>query len=197
MKELVELARKNDVSDIIFVHEHRGEPDGLIISHLPYGPTCYFQMKNVTLRHDLATKPAPMSEAAPHLIFEKFESSLGTRVKTVLQALFPPAAPLCNRAMVFANHRDTIHFRHYNYGTDAREKEQGDNDVKRRKTAAKKEGLKEQDVELREVGPRFSLVLYKIDLGTIDMVSPKTEWVLRPYFNKQKDALDDVSRGRS
>jgi U3 small nucleolar ribonucleoprotein protein IMP4 len=67
----VQLSVKNGVSDIVIVHEHRGEPDGLIISHMPHGPTAYFGMKDVVLRHDLATKPGNMSEAAPHLVFHK------------------------------------------------------------------------------------------------------------------------------
>jgi rRNA maturation protein Rpf1 len=29
------------------VHEHRGEPDGLIVCHLPFGPTAYFGLLNV------------------------------------------------------------------------------------------------------------------------------------------------------
>ena len=45
VKDLVELARKNDVTDIVIVHEHRGEPDGLILTHLPFGPTAYFALK--------------------------------------------------------------------------------------------------------------------------------------------------------
>ena len=28
------------------VHEHRGEPDGLVVSHMPYGPTAYFGIFN-------------------------------------------------------------------------------------------------------------------------------------------------------
>lgn len=203
------MARTNDVTDIVIVHEHRGEPDGMIISHLPYGPTAYFGLKNVILRHDLAEKQATMSEAAPHLVFHQFETALGKRISTVLKALFPPAAPLCNRVMTFANHRDTIHFRHYNYGTggegnnvalengsannDKGEKgedggDKGDKGAPQRKKR-KTENLTEKDVSLREVGPRFSMQLYRMTLGTLDMKEAKTEWVLRPYFNKQKDAL--------
>lgn len=47
IKELVEACRSNDVTDIVLLHEHRGEPDGMIISHLPYGPTAYFGLRCV------------------------------------------------------------------------------------------------------------------------------------------------------
>jgi len=39
MKELFKIAKKYEYSDVIIIHEHRGSPDGLIISHLPFGPT--------------------------------------------------------------------------------------------------------------------------------------------------------------
>ena len=38
------------------VHEHRGEPDGLVVCHLPYGPTAYFGLFNTVLRHDIGDK---------------------------------------------------------------------------------------------------------------------------------------------
>lgn len=46
IKELVDTCRSHDFTDIVVVHEHRGEPDGLVICHLPYGPTAYFGVYN-------------------------------------------------------------------------------------------------------------------------------------------------------
>lgn len=40
----------------VVVHEHRGEPDGLVVCHLPYGPTAYFGIHHVVTRHDIGTK---------------------------------------------------------------------------------------------------------------------------------------------
>lgn len=42
---------------MVILHEHRGEPDGMIISHMPVGPTIYFGIANAVLRHDLDEKP--------------------------------------------------------------------------------------------------------------------------------------------
>ena len=39
IKDVVSLCRRNDFTDIVILHETRGEPDGMIISHLPFGPT--------------------------------------------------------------------------------------------------------------------------------------------------------------
>lgn len=47
ISEIIGMARSHDYSDVIFVTENRGRPDGLIVSHLPFGPTAYFQLLNV------------------------------------------------------------------------------------------------------------------------------------------------------
>ena len=50
---LVRPAWRFQVSDLVIVHEHRGEPDGVVICHLPFGPTASFSMSNVVMRHDI------------------------------------------------------------------------------------------------------------------------------------------------
>lgn len=37
----------------------------------------------------------------------------------------------------------------------------------------------------------FDLRLYRIELGTVEMKDVQTEWVLRPYFNKQSRAIGE------
>lgn len=49
--------------------------DGLVISHLPYGPTAYFSLNNAVLRHDIEDR-ATISEAYPHIIASEFETKL-------------------------------------------------------------------------------------------------------------------------
>jgi rRNA maturation protein Rpf1 len=47
ISEIIESCRAHDYTDVILVHEHRGVPDGLVICHLPFGPTAYFELLNV------------------------------------------------------------------------------------------------------------------------------------------------------
>ena len=179
VKDLIELGRKNDVTDLIILHEHRGEPDGMIVCHLPYGPTAYFGLSKVVLRHDLPDKPPNMRESAPHLVFHGFSSKMGNRVATILKALFPVSAPSSDRVVTFANSgNDLIHFRHHYFS-------------ERRAEHKKSKSTDEQvnDVELAEAGPRFTMRCYKIELGTLEMPSVKAEWTLKPYFNSQKALL--------
>jgi len=160
--EVVEACRKNDVTDLILVHEHRGEPDGLVISHMPHGPTAFFGLMNVVTRHDIKTKET-VSEVYPHLVFDNFNSPLGERTKTILQHLFPVPKDESKRVVTFANRNDFISFRHHMYN---------------------KSGHKE--VELKEVGPRFEARLFQVKLGTVEQKEAQNEYVYRPYLSNSK-----------
>lgn len=113
VKELAAACRANGVSDLIILHEHRGTPDALIVSHFPHGPTLYFTLHNVALRHDIAAYgESTVSEQYPHLIFEGFSSRLGSRVMDALRYLFPVPKEDAKRVMTFANDNDFISFRY-------------------------------------------------------------------------------------
>lgn len=180
LKDLLDLARKHEMTDVMLIHEHRGNPDGLTVCHMPHGPTAYFTLHDVVMRHDLQERAPKMSEAKPHLIFSEFDSKLGRRVKSILQALFPVPSPLSQRVMTFANVNDTIHFRHHTWSDEREEAKEGEAPRKKPKTV------------LSECGPRFAMTLYRIELGTLDMKDVKTEWVLRPNFNRQRTALGKI-----
>ncbi len=57
ISQLVETCRAHDFTDIVIVHEHRGEPDGLVVCHLPYGPTAYFGVYNTVRLASTAPHP--------------------------------------------------------------------------------------------------------------------------------------------
>ena len=67
------------------------------------GPTFYFGLQNVVLRHDVAEKVKNMPEVYPHLIFHGFKSKLGERVQKALQHLFPVAKADSQRVVTLAN----------------------------------------------------------------------------------------------
>ncbi|KAH6915010.1 anticodon-binding protein [Coprinopsis sp. MPI-PUGE-AT-0042] len=163
VKELAEACRANDVTDLIVLHEHRGVPDAMIVSHFPHGPTVYFTLNNVTLRHDIPNyKNSTVSEQYPHLIFENFSSRLGERVRDVLKYLFPVPKEDSKRIMTFANDSDFISFRHHVFVKTGR------------------------DVQLAEVGPRLDMKPYEIRQGTIEQAEAAKEWVLSHYTRTAK-----------
>ncbi|XP_066948676.1 U3 small nucleolar ribonucleoprotein protein IMP4 isoform X1 [Macrobrachium rosenbergii] len=163
-KQLIEACRANQVTDFIVLHETRGRPDAMVISHLPCGPTAYFTLADVVMRHDIPDI-GTMSEQYPHLIFQNFKSSLGVRTSNILKYLFPVPKEDSTRVVSFINWDDWILFRQHTY--------------------KKIDGGK--DYSLQEIGPRFSMKLYRIILGTLDEEgAADTEFVLKPYMNTAK-----------
>ena len=59
--------------------------DGMVICHLPHGPTAYYTLFNTVMRHDIPNV-GTMSEQYPHLIFHNFTSDRGQRVRYPLCA---------------------------------------------------------------------------------------------------------------
>lgn len=156
INDIVAACRANDVTDLVLLHEHRGQPDALVISHFPHGPTVSFSLHNVILRHDIPNA-GTTSGAYPHLIFENLTSRLGRRTQKVLSALFPPSPKAASpRVVTFANDQDFISFRNHMYV----------------KTGPK-------SVELAEVGPRFEMRLFEMRLGTAENTNADVEWRLK------------------
>lgn len=113
LKDLLQTCLAQNMTDLILIHETRGVPDALIVSHLPHGPTLSMTLSNVTLRHDVSSNAdSTVSEQYPHLIFEGFGSKLGDRVKGILGALFPVPKDDAKRVMTFANSDDFVSFRY-------------------------------------------------------------------------------------
>ncbi|KAK7203442.1 U3 small nucleolar ribonucleoprotein IMP4 [Myxozyma melibiosi] len=167
LPSLVKLCQTSATTDLVLLHEHRGVPTALTVTHFPHGPTASFSLHNVVLRHDLENAGS-VSESYPHLIFDNFTSPLGQRVVQVLKHLFPPGAKKdSSRVITFANRGDFISVRHHVY-------------------VRTKDG-----VELAEVGPRFEMRLYELRLGTIDSKDADVEWRYRGFVRtaNKKDYL--------
>ncbi|CCM04812.1 uncharacterized protein FIBRA_07005 [Fibroporia radiculosa] len=159
-----EACRANDVTDLVILHEHRGTPDAMIVSHFPHGPTVFFTLHNVNLRHDINSyKESTVSEQYPHLIFENFGSTLGERIRDVLRYLFPVPKEDSKRVMTFSNEDDFISFRHHVFMK-----------------------IPPRQVQLAEVGPRFEMKPYEIRQGTIEQTEAEREWVLAHYSRTAK-----------
>ncbi|RMZ91689.1 hypothetical protein DV736_g1057, partial [Chaetothyriales sp. CBS 134916] len=160
---LLHSAASASLSDIVLLHEHRGTPTALTISHLPHGPTASFSLHNVLLRADIPNAArGTVSESYPHLIFEGFTTRLGKRVESILKHLFPPRdGPhrLGSRVVTFRNVDDSIHVRHHVFVMTSW-----------------------KTVELAEVGPRMTMRCFEIRAGTLDKANGgEVEWALSQY----------------
>ncbi|KAF8545350.1 anticodon-binding protein [Trichophaea hybrida] len=171
---LCQSCNSTSTSDLVLLHEHRGTPTSITISHFPHGPTAMFSLHNVVLRHDIPNSSrGTVSESYPHLIFEGFSTPLGKRVVTILKHLFPPreAAKMNegSRVVTFAlTEGDYISVRHHVYV---------------------RTGYK--SVELAEVGPRMEMKLFELRLGTVDNKDADYEWRLASYTRtaRKRDVL--------
>lgn len=160
VEDLIGGCKEAEYTDVVIVQETRGEPDGLVICHLPLGPTAFFTLSGAVLRHDLDGGASPMSESAPHIILNNFNTDLGKRIGNVLKCLYPVPKSDSKRIITFSNDDDFISFRHHMYSKTGKD-----------------------NVSLYEVGPRFEMRLYQLRLGTLDQKDAENEYVLRPYQN--------------
>ncbi|PHH82162.1 hypothetical protein CDD82_6784 [Ophiocordyceps australis] len=170
LPDLVRSAKSAGLSDIVMLHEHRGTPTALTLSHFPHGPTLSFSLHNVVLRHDIpGSVRGTVSESYPHLIFDGFTTPLGNRVVKALKHIFPPREPITSkqkmgsRVVTFKNIDDSIEVRHHVFvqtGYDS--------------------------VELAEVGPRMTMKMFEIRGGTLENKDGDVEWHLSQYTRTGK-----------
>ncbi|KAJ9632058.1 snoRNA-binding rRNA-processing protein imp4 [Taxawa tesnikishii (nom. ined.)] len=172
LPNLVASAQSSGLSDIILLHEHRGTPTAMTVSHFPHGPTASFSLHNVVLRHDIPNSSrGTVSESYPHLIFEGFTTPLGKRVVKIISHLFPPregSTKLGSRVVTFKNIEDSIEVRHHVFVRTGH-----------------------QSVELAEVGPRMTMRLFEIRAGTLENKDGDVEWHMNQYTrtSRKKDYL--------
>ncbi|GAW79717.1 U3 small nucleolar ribonucleoprotein protein [Plasmodium gonderi] len=103
IKDILNFARKNNITDVIIIHEYKGKPRNLIICHLPFGPTLFCTIKDCKMRHDFMDQLNSMSSCNPHLIFHNFNSDLGKRIMSIFKYLFPPVKIRMNKRKLSKN----------------------------------------------------------------------------------------------
>ena len=162
IKKMVKDATKLEYTDIIIVNEDNRTPNGLVVTHLPEGPTAHFKLSNVKITKDLRKDWKKITEHRPEVILNNFSTRLGHGIARMLAALFHYEPQFTGqRAATFHNQRDYIFFRHHKYNFKSTEK-----------------------VRLQEMGPRFTLKLRSYQKGTFDSKFGDYEWIIS---NKRHD----------
>lgn len=114
VKKIVKSAIKKEFTDIVVINENRKEPDGLLVIHLPDGPTAHFRVSNVRITTELRKSHKAITEHRPEVILNNFSTRLGLTVGRMLGALFHYDPEFeGRRSIAFHNQRDYIFFRHY------------------------------------------------------------------------------------
>ncbi|XP_045464547.1 probable ribosome production factor 1 [Harmonia axyridis] len=158
IKKIVKSANKAGYTDILVVNEYRKEPDGLLVIHLPDGPTAHFRISNVKITPEMGKNHKDITAHRPEVILRQFTTRLGVSISRMLGSIFHYDPEFeGQRAVVFHNQRDYIFFRHYRYGFD-------------------KDGKR---ARLKELGPRFTLKLTSLQKGTFDSKYGEYEWIIQ------------------
>ena len=162
IKKMVKDAVKLEFTDIIIINEDNRHPNGMVVTHLPEGPTAHFKLTNVKVTKDLRKDWKKITEHRPEVILNNFTTRLGHGIARMLASLFHYEPQFRGqRVATFHNQRDYIFFRHHKYEFKSTEK-----------------------VRLREMGPRFTLKLRSYQKGTFDSKFGDYEWIIT---NKRHD----------
>ncbi|KAI1285603.1 Ribosome production factor 1 [Halotydeus destructor] len=158
IKKMLKAASALNYTDVIIVNEDRRNPNGMLICHLPHGPTAYFKMSTVRYCKQIKRR-AKLNSMKPEVIINNFNTRLGHTVGRMFASLlhFDPEFQ-GRRVVTFHNQRDYIFFRHHRY-----------------------EFKNGQKVSIQEIGPRFTLKLRWVQNGTFDTKQGEFEWTLKRH----------------
>ena len=154
---IMKSAIEKEFTDIIVITERLRKPYKLLLIHLPNGPSMEFKLFDVIYQDEIEGHGVAVGYN-PELMFRNFKTTLGVRVQRALNALFPKDEELKGRELItFQNHRDFIFFRYYRYIFT-------DNFT---------------NVNLQEIGPRFSMRLLYVQKGLFDPEKGDYEWLYK------------------
>ncbi|XP_077389484.1 ribosome production factor 1 [Festucalex cinctus] len=159
LKRIIPQCIARDFTYLIVVNEDRKVPNGLVLCHLPEGPTAHFKVSSVRLRKELKRRGKDPTEHSPEVILNNFTTRLGHSIGRMFAALFPQNPQFVGRQVAtFHNQRDFIFFRFHRYIFK-----------------------NEKKVGMQELGPRFTLKLRSLQNGTFDSKFGEYEWVLKRH----------------
>ncbi|KAL6468677.1 hypothetical protein MHYP_G00222010 [Metynnis hypsauchen] len=155
LKRVIPQCISRDFTYLMVINEDRKVPNGMILCHLPDGPTAHFKVSSVRLRKEMKRRGKDPTEHYPEVILNNFTTRLGHSIGRLFAALFPHDPQFHGRQVAtFHNQRDFIFFRFHRYIFK-----------------------NEKKVGIQELGPRFTLKLRSLQKGTFDSKFGEYEWV--------------------
>ncbi|CAH2310424.1 ribosome production factor 1 [Pelobates cultripes] len=116
LKKIIPQCIARGFTDLIVINEDRKVANGLILSHLPEGPTAHFKMSSVRLRKEMKRKGKDPTEHQPEVILNNFSTRLGHSIGRMFASLYPHDPQFTGRQVAtFHNQRDYIFFRYHRY----------------------------------------------------------------------------------
>lgn len=160
IKKIIRGCIERNYTDLIVINENRREPNGLLLVHLPDGPTAKFRLSSVKLTDQIPRARKPPTYNRPEIILNNFGTRLGQTVGRMLACLFPKFPKFkCQTVCTFHNQRDFIFFRYHHYDVDE----------------------KDGSVSVQECGPQMTMKLMSLQSGTFDPQHGEYEWILKRH----------------
>mmetsp|Transcript_36 Transcript_36/g.38 ORF Transcript_36/g.38 Transcript_36/m.38 type:complete len:329 (+) Transcript_36:75-1061(+) len=164
LKDVADYACNKGFTDLIVLTQKAKKPNGVVLMHLPYGPTADFKLTSLKLNSEIHNHGVP-TDHDPEIILNNFDTRLGHRMGRMLAALIPQRPEFSGRRVVtFHNQRDFIFVRHHRYIFDD-------------------EGNK---CRLQELGPKFTLKLRTLQHGLFDPQFGDFEWKYRSKMSTSR-----------
>ena len=157
------MCKKEKFTALVIIGHRQGNPERLIITCLPEGPTATFRLSGLIPAEKVPFRTDP-SKAPPELILSGFTTRLGRRLQRLFISLFPQQRDFEScRVITLHCQRDFIFLRQHRYSFDFPE----------RKSVML---LGKEKVHMSEIGPRLTLRLLSLQLGTFDSRFGEYEW---------------------
>jgi len=154
LKKICAMASERGFTDMMVINENKKTANGVVLIHLPGGPTAHFKLSSIVLAKDVFNHARP-SDHKPELILNNFTTRLGHRIARFFTSLLPQVPQFEGRRVVtFHNQRDFVFFRHHRYIFEG-----------------------DKRARIQEIGPRFTLKLKSLQLGTFDTKFGEYEWM--------------------
>ncbi|CAD7691670.1 unnamed protein product [Nyctereutes procyonoides] len=145
LKKITPQRISRDFTDLIVINEDCKTPNGLILSHLPSGPTAHLA-QTARLHKEIKRRGKDPTEPMPEIILNDLMTRLGHSIGRMFASLFPQNPQCIGRQVAtFHNQRDYIFFRFHRCIFKS-----------------------EKKVRIQELGPCFTLRLRSLQKGTFD-----------------------------
>ena len=168
LKAIVGAAAERGFTNLLVFSEKNKKCHTLWHVKLPAGPTARYKVSSVVLPAKIRGHGRPTGHR-PELILNNFSTRLGHRLGRMLACLFPYDPQFKGRqAVTLHNQRDFVFLRHHRYVFEQR-RQGGD-----------------VGARLQELGPRVTLKLKGLQLGTFDTQHGEYEWKHKPELDTSR-----------
>ena len=183
LKKIVDYAKTRDFTDVVVFNEDRKQINGMIVVHLPDGPTAFFRLSSLVLSTDIKGHGRATGHK-PELVLNNFSTMLGHRIGRMFASLFCQDPQFKGRRVVtMHNQRDFIFFRHHRYIFEEKTRNKTEKGADGKSKKVKETAVR---ARLQECGPRFTLRLEQLQKGTMDTKGGEFEWLADKGYSRDE-----------